>query len=123
MRVIIAGCRHITGKEADQLVRDVLNASGWKDEITEVLHGNAPGVDLAANRVCQGTWPIRKFPADWGKYGKRAGPIRNKEMAKNADAIIAIWDGRSKGTANMIATATTFGLKIHVHKIRRIRSD
>jgi hypothetical protein len=42
------------------------------------------------------------FPPDWKKYGKSAGYRRNKEMAEVADALVAFWDGKSKGTANMI---------------------
>ena len=42
------------------------------------------------------------FPADWDKHGRAAGPIRNKQMADYADVLIAVWDGKSRGTKNMI---------------------
>ncbi len=45
--------------------------------------------------------PLKKFYADWDKYGKRAGPIRNKQMAEYADAAIILWDGKSKGSMNL----------------------
>ena len=54
------------------------------------------------------------FPADWNKYGKRAGYIRNEQMAKEADALIAFWDGKSKGTKHMIDIARSKGLLIRV---------
>ena len=42
------------------------------------------------------------FNADWNKHGRAAGPMRNKQMADYADVLIAVWDGQSKGTKNMI---------------------
>jgi len=54
------------------------------------------------------------FPADWDKYGKAAGSIRNKEMAEYADSLIAFWDGKSKGTKNMIDLAIAHGLSVRV---------
>jgi uncharacterized phage-like protein YoqJ len=42
------------------------------------------------------------YPANWRKYGKRAGHRRNQQMADNADALIALWDGESPGTRDMI---------------------
>ena len=58
--------------------------------------------------------PVRPFPADWDKYGDAAGPIRNKEMAPYATHLIAFWNGKSKGTKNMIEEATKAGLKVKV---------
>ena len=49
--------------------------------------------------------PIKEFPADWDKHGKSAGHIRNAEMADYADALIAFWDGKSRGTKGMIDVA------------------
>lgn len=51
--------------------------------------------------------------------GAKTGHIRNAEMADNADALIAYWDGESRGTKNMIETAKTKGLKVYVHKYRQ----
>ena len=59
-------------------------------------------------------YPIKQFPADWNKYGKSAGYKRNEEMAKYADALIAFWDGKSKGTKHMIDLAKRYGLKVKV---------
>lgn len=46
--------------------------------------------------------PIKRFPANWDKHGKSAGYIRNGEMAKYADCLLAVWNGSSKGTKHMI---------------------
>ena len=54
------------------------------------------------------------FPADWEHHGKAAGPIRNAEMAEVADALIAFWDGQSRGTKSMIDLAKRKGLQVAV---------
>ena len=58
--------------------------------------------------------PLKMFYPNWDRYGKSAGMIRNKEMAEYAEALIAIWDRRSKGTKHMIATAKRLGLQVFV---------
>ena len=45
----------------------------------------------------------------WNRYGRKAGILRNRKMAKYADALIAVWDGLSRGTANMIAEMEALG--------------
>lgn len=114
MRVIIAGGRDVQRDLAEILVRKAIQESGWEDQITEVVHGAAPGIDSAAHEVCRDKWPVKPVPADWKKHGKSAGPIRNRQMAGMADGLIAIWDGRSRGTKNMIETAERMGLKVFV---------
>ena len=116
MRVIIAGGREVTGAKADQMVRDAISLSGWSGKITEIIHGAASGIDSAAGRVCNGIWPVHAVVADWGTHGRAAGPIRNKKMAGMADALIAIWDGKSRGTKNMIETAASVGLDFYIHR-------
>lgn len=118
MRVIIAGCRHLVGKRGQSLVWDAINESGWAGDITEIVHGAAVGIDAAAHAICEPHWPVKPFPADWDKHGKAAGPIRNYKMAEYADALIAIWDGKSRGTDNMIKTAKKLKLKVYVHMVQ-----
>lgn len=69
------------------------------------------GADLLGKKwaILNGV-PIKNFPADWDKYGKAAGPIRNAQMAEYADYLIAFWDGKSRGTKNMIETMINLGL-------------
>ena len=50
-------------------------------------------------------YPVKTYPADWDNFGKSAGYRRNEEMVKNADALIAFWDGKSPGTKHMIDLA------------------
>jgi hypothetical protein len=115
MRTVIAGSRDIPHDRAVELVRDAIQASGWAGEISMVIHGGCRGIDNAAHQACEGLWPVKVCPANWAKHGKAAGPIRNREMAAMADALIAIWDGQSRGTKNMIDEANGRGLKAHVY--------
>jgi hypothetical protein len=87
--------------------------------ITTILSGGAPGPDLYGEAFAEiNTLKLERYPADWEHKGKIAGAIRNKQMAENADALIAIWDGKSKGTKNMIDLALRNGLSIYVEVIK-----
>ena len=82
-----------------------------------VICGMARGADLLGERYALDRgFQVQRFPADWDKYGKRAGYIRNEEMAKNADALVAFWDGESHGTKHMIELANRYGLKVRVKR-------
>mgnify|MGYP001610872056 CR=1 FL=1 len=110
MRVIIAGSRIIT--EPQKIETAILHANF---RITEVVSGGAPGVDrLGEKWAHEHQIPVRRFIPKWDLYGKGAGMIRNKEMVQNADALIAIWDGNSPGTANMIQIAQQNRLSVFV---------
>jgi hypothetical protein len=115
LKTIIAGSRSI-----DTLppVLAAIKKSGWEQEISEVVCGCAYGVDNigASWAVNRGIW-IKNFRPDWERYGKAAGAIRNMEMARYADALIAVWDGESLGTKHMIRMAKDKGLKIYVHNL------
>lgn len=113
MKVIIAGGRTITDIS---LVYAAIAESGF--EITEVVSGGADGVDkLGEKAAMDSLFPVKVFKADWDRFGRSAGPKRNREMATYADALIAIWDGKSRGTKNMIETAKFFDLKVYVKRI------
>lgn len=84
-----------------------------------VISGTARGADILGERYAhERGYAVEKYPADWNRDGKAAGPIRNAQMAKVADALIAFWDGQSKGTANMIDQAKTRGLSIKIVKYK-----
>ena len=110
MRVIIAGSRTISDPAlVDQAVAD----SGF--EVTVVLSGGAAGVDrLGEDWAARNGVPIERYPAQWDLYGKRAGKIRNQQMAEAAEGLIAIWDGSSRGTFDMLDRASVLGLKVHI---------
>jgi hypothetical protein len=87
-------------------------------DVTEVVSGMARGVDtLGIDWAVENWLPWKEFYADWKHYGKSAGYKRNEEMAIYADALVAIWDGKSKGTKHMIDLANKHGLIVYVHRI------
>jgi hypothetical protein len=111
MRVIIAGSRHIQDYAE---VEKAVAASGFK--IDEVVCGCAPGIDTLGERWAnEHGVPIKHFPADWDNLGKKAGPVRNWQMAQYADALILVWDLVSPGSTNMRDQARRRRLKIHEH--------
>lgn len=110
MRTIVAGSRCFTNLA---LMTKAIAASGF--QVTTVVSGKAPGADLLGEQWAKARGiPVDPHPADWKQYGRSAGPIRNKEMAENAEALIALWDSESPGTKNMIETAKWMGLKVYV---------
>lgn len=111
MKTIIAGSRDIHDYA---LVVSAVARCGW--QITEVISGGAPGVDTLGEKwAAENGIPCRRFPADWAKYGmRRAGPLRNSTMASHADALIAVWDGQSVGTKDMIYKALRKGITVYV---------
>lgn len=108
MKVIIAGGRDFN--DYDFLCRKVDKILSRQIEI-EIVSGVAKGADKLGERYAEEHgYPIKRFPADWGTFKKQAGYIRNEEMARYADALIAFWDGRSSGTQHMIIIAEERGL-------------
>lgn len=112
-RIIVAGSRTITGEAAHLLVRAGLSLYGVSYNTDIIIAGGAKGVDAAARDVAASlSIMYEEYPADWDRYGKSAGPIRNAEMASVADALVLIWDGQSRGSAHMRRTARERGLEI-----------
>jgi hypothetical protein len=119
MRVIIAGSRGITSLS---VVEDAMAAAFRNrslDDITEIVSGTARGVDQLGERFAYTLKiPVKRFPAQWDRYGRSAGYKRNQEMAAYADALVAVWDGKSPGTKHMIDIARFRGLKIYTHIVK-----
>nr|WP_297388196.1 DUF2493 domain-containing protein [uncultured Roseateles sp.] len=114
MRTIIAGSRNINDPDE---VEAAIKASGFA--ITVVLSGCAPGVDLLGEMWARKHGlAVERFPADWDRYGRSAGPKRNMQMATAADALIAVWDGWSPDTRNMLECARLRGLEVYTHKVK-----
>ena len=112
MRVIIAGGRDFSDYE--RLSERVLHILSAQDQVT-IVCGEARGADSLGKRLaCEKGWKLLSFPADWDKYGKAAGYKRNEEMARNADALIAFWDGKSRGTKHMIDLAKKHNLQTRI---------
>ena len=104
MKLIIAGSRSF--KNAYRLVFAAFYQIGLKSQdITEIVSGGAEGVDIAGEQFAE----VSKIPkklfyikkSDWDEKGLVAGPMRNRQMAQYADALLLIWDGKSKGSLSM----------------------
>lgn len=112
MKVIIAGGREYGSypelKAYCDAVLEDLN-------VECILSGTAPWADsLGEQYAIEKGFPLERYSADWNTHGKEAGKIRIRDMAENADMLIAFWDGESGGTGNMISIARQLGLKVFV---------
>ena len=119
-RVIVAGSRTYNNYEYLSEVLSKYTYTFNKLCIRpEFVSGGCRGVDSMAERFCKSNnYPIKIFNADWDRYGKSAGYIRNKEMAQYASEtggfLIAFWDGKSRGTKMMIKLAKENGLVVKI---------
>lgn len=116
-KVIIAGGRDFFDYN---LLREKVNNILIEKRATHkivIVSGCARGADTLGMRYAsENIFDVEEYPAEWDKYGKKAGYMRNIEMAENANALIAFWDGKSKGTKHMIDIATERNLPIRVIK-------
>lgn len=116
IKVIIAGTRDFNDyaflkKNVDYFLQGI----NPNNEEIEIVSGNARGADKLGERYAkEHNLPVKLFPANWDKYGKRAGYLRNQEMANYSDVLIAFWDEKSKGTKHMIDIAKKQGLTVIV---------
>jgi hypothetical protein len=128
MKCIIAGSRKGVTYEH---IQEAMRLCGFSP--TEIVSGVAKGADSFGEQYAhEHGIPVKQFPADWknishpdavirtgayGKYDMLAGIRRNHQMGDYADALVAIWDGQSRGTKDMIDYATKKGLNVFVYKI------
>jgi len=122
-RIIVAGSRNYKDYRRISAVLSEFIRKFSEDGIRpEFISGGCRGVDTLAERFCKlHNYPIKVFNADWVTYGKRAGYLRNKQMAEYAadgnGMLIAFWDGESKGTKMMVDLAMKNGLTVHVENV------
>jgi hypothetical protein len=114
-RIVIGGYRNFNDYEifkdfVDLCIRD-------KTEIT-ILSGHCKGTDLMAERYAKEKgFALEIHPADWKKYGKAAGPIRNRQMVENADTVIAFASETATGTKNLIQNAKKLDKELFVKDV------
>lgn len=112
MRVIIAGSRHMPESDYHYIEQAVKES---RFNISEVVCGMAKGADLFGKRWAEtNNIPVAEFSANWSQYGRAAGPIRNAEMAKYADALIVFIYPGSRGSKNMLTQMTELKKPVHV---------
>ena len=122
LRIVIAGSRDFNDYEL--LKREVLNIVKYDNrpkDYLKVISGGARWADTLGERFAKEFGlEVKRFIPDWDGLGKRAGYIRNAEMAKYSvedgsdGMLIAFWDGKSKGTKHMIDLANKYELEVHV---------
>jgi hypothetical protein len=112
-RVIVTGCRSWTDREAVE--RAFVEHVGSR--VVAIIHGAcATGADAIADEYAEMIGAeVERHRADWNKYGKSAGRIRNVEMSiAGADLCLAFWDGNSRDTRDMIEQATRAGIPVRI---------
>lgn len=119
MKVIIAGGRtfrnyKLLKEKCDNILKGI--------EDIEIVSGGAKGADKLGERYAKEMgYKVTVFPADWDKHGKAAGMIRNAEMGKYADALIAFVWKESIGTRGMISIARAKNLKCRIIDVNKLR--
>jgi hypothetical protein len=117
MKVIIAGGRYFDNYELLSTKCDKILQN--QDDVT-IISGGAKGADSLGEKYAKERgYTLEIFPAKWDEHGKKAGIMRNVEMADNANSLIAFWDGNSRGTKHMVETATNKGLSVRVIKYKK----
>ena len=116
-KLIVAGSRGFSASNYDLLWVKIMNRYANKvvSKELEIVSGGCYGADVFGERFAEEfKLDIQRFLADFDKYGKAAGPIRNKQMAEYADAAIVFWDAESRGSLNMIQQMRKLGKKVTV---------
>ena len=112
IRVIVAGSRTVTDYSLVESVLDQALA-GWTMFDVAIVSGMAAGPDLFGKQWADGNeFSVIEVPANWDRFGKSAGFMRNGIMADIADCLICFWDGQSRGTKDMINEAMERGLLV-----------
>jgi len=111
LRVAVVGGRDFKDEQQLKNVLDELNPRP-----TQIISGGAKGADTLAKKYADSNNIIcTVVPARWELYGRAAGPIRNKEIVRLSDMVVAFWDGKSRGTKNTINTAKQYRKTLAVH--------
>lgn len=117
-RVVIAGCRDYDNYEQAKVYIDSCLSKIRKENNIIILSGGAKGADALGERYAkENRLRVEKYPADWERYGKSAGPKRNEQMAIVGDYVICFWDGKSRGTKSMIALAKKYQKPLRIHSV------
>jgi predicted Rossmann fold nucleotide-binding protein DprA/Smf involved in DNA uptake len=117
-RVVIAGCRDYDNYNEAKAYIDICLSNIRKRNEIIIISGGAKGADSLGERYAEENgFKVEKYPADWERYGRSAGPRRNRQMAEISDYVICFWDGESRGTRSMIESARKFGKPVKIKRI------
>lgn len=118
-RVAVAGCRHYEDYcEAKEYI-DFCISEIRKKYTLIIVSGGCRGADSLGERyAAENGFETEIYPADWEKYGRAAGPKRNKKIAEISDYIICFWDGKSRGTKSLLSFAEKAGKPVKIKLIK-----
>ena len=117
-KVVIAGCRDYDNYEEAKSYIDFCLSDIRKKNNIVIISGCASGADAIGERYAkENGFEVERYPADWERYGRSAGPRRNKQMAEVCDFVICFWNEKSKGTKSMIDYAIKYNKPIKTKKI------
>lgn len=121
IRIIVAGSRGFDNYAllSSRLDKYMGELSPVYRKIAEIISGTARGADRLGEKYAkEKRFDLKKFPANWEKFGNKAGYLRNREMAEYAadgiGVLFLFWDGNSKGSKNMLELAHRYGLELNV---------
>lgn len=96
---------------------DLLSSTLNELDFDVVVSGGARGADKLGEKYAEEHNKEKLiFLAEWNKYGKVAGYIRNQEIIDNCDEVVAFWDGRSPGTRHSIKLAKKKNIPVKIIK-------
>lgn len=116
--LLVAGCRNFYDYDTAKKFIDACVANIRKEYKIVIVSGGAAGADALGERYAEEHgFAIKKYLPNWEKYGRSAGPRRNREMVERADYVICFWDGKSRGTKSTIDFATEANKPLRVKHI------
>lgn len=111
--ICICGSRDITDINLDLFIDPT--------HVGCVISGGANGIDtLAEHWAKRNKIEFIAYLAQWNKFGKKAGIMRNHEMVEFCDYVFAFWNGKSKGTLDTILYAKKLNVPVFVHLIKEM---
>lgn len=119
MKLLIAGSRSLDFPVV--VITHLVDCYFPDQNIECIITGGARGIDTnAAEYAHKHNIPLLEYYPDWDKHGKRAGILRNEVMGNEADALLAIWDGKSKGTEHMISYMIKLNKPVCIELINKV---
>lgn len=113
MKVLVTGGRDYNNSFNVDMVLATLTFSLSEEEMTLIV-GDATGADTIARKAAESLdWEVEVYEADWEKYGKQAGPIRNGWMINIGEPDVCLAFPGGKGTANCVMQAEAAGIPVY----------
>ncbi len=117
-KIAIGGCRNFHNYTFFKKYVDIYLSDIKCTGDIAIISGHCSGTDVLAERYArENNYPLEIYPAQWQKFGRSAGPKRNEIMVKNCDYVIAFWDGKSRGTKNLIDNALKYNKLLKIKRI------